>query len=80
MSSRPYMPFYVGDHVAATSHLSAEEHGALCSLLFAMWRTEDGTLPNDLKALARGHMFTRRDGSASLQQSATLSSSLMAGG
>jgi hypothetical protein len=53
MSSRPYMPFYVGDHVAATSHLSAEEHGALCSLLFAMWRTQDGTLPNDSKALAR---------------------------
>jgi len=48
----PYMRFWVGDYLGATSHLSAEEHGAYLLLLMAAWRS-DGGLPSDEQRLAR---------------------------
>ncbi len=52
MSSIPYMKIHVGDYLADTRHLTAEENGAYLLLLFAMWR-HGGSLPNDHKKLAR---------------------------
>jgi uncharacterized protein YdaU (DUF1376 family) len=50
MAKLQFMPFYIGDHQADTSHLTAEQQGAYINILFAMWRSEDGWLP--LKRLA----------------------------
>jgi uncharacterized protein YdaU (DUF1376 family) len=47
-----YIPFYVGDYLRATQHLSTEEHGAYLLLLFSMW-ANDGVLPFDDRKLAR---------------------------
>ena len=52
MADLPYMRFWVGDYLGATSHLSAEEHGAYLLLLMAAWRS-DGGLPSDEQRLAR---------------------------
>lgn len=47
---RPWMPFYVGDYLRDTGHLTAAEHGAYCLLLFHYWAA--GSLPNDDRRLA----------------------------
>lgn len=51
MSKRPWMPFYVGDYLKATQHLSGPEHAAYLLLMFHYW--EEGVLPAEDKRLAR---------------------------
>src|SRR5262245_50568059 len=55
MTSR-YMYFFPSDHEATTAHLTPSEYTAYCRIMFRMWDTDDGTLPNDeglLKRIAR---------------------------
>jgi uncharacterized protein YdaU (DUF1376 family) len=47
------MPLYVEKFLADTAHLSAEQCGAYINLLCTMWRSNDGTLPNDAEMLTR---------------------------
>lgn len=47
---RPWMPFYVGDYLANTGHLSTEEHGVYLLLILHYWVTE--SLPVDACDLA----------------------------
>jgi uncharacterized protein YdaU (DUF1376 family) len=49
---KTYMPLFIGDYLADTSDLSAEEHGAYLLLLMTMWR-RGGSLPSAGDRLAR---------------------------
>jgi len=49
----PYMPFYVSDHEAKTSHLTLIEDGVYSRLLRLCWLTPGCKLPNDEKWIAR---------------------------
>jgi uncharacterized protein YdaU (DUF1376 family) len=51
MTRLPWFPFYVGDFLSATSHLSAAQRGALVSIMGAMWISADCTVPRDSEAL-----------------------------
>lgn len=48
----PYMPFFVGDYLADTAHLSAIEHGGYLMLIMNYWQ-RGGPLPADDRKLAR---------------------------
>jgi uncharacterized protein YdaU (DUF1376 family) len=53
MSEHPYIPLYVDDYEAATTHLSLEEDGAYNRLLRLCWRTPGCSLPDDAGWIAR---------------------------
>ncbi|WP_425665713.1 DUF1376 domain-containing protein [Sinorhizobium fredii] len=51
MTHLPWMPVYIGDELAETSHLTAEEYGAYASLKMHLW--QHGRLPCEDERLAR---------------------------
>ncbi|SFJ28179.1 YdaU family protein [Aerobium aerolatum] len=51
MSSMAWMPLYVGDYRADTTHLSAAQHGAYLLLIMHYW--QQGAVPDDDEQLAR---------------------------
>jgi uncharacterized protein YdaU (DUF1376 family) len=53
VSTHPYIPLYVDDFEAATTHLTAEEDGVYNRLLRLCWRTPGCSLPDDPAWLAR---------------------------
>ena len=53
MADFPALPFWTDAYLADTTHLTTEQHGAYCLLLFKMWRMPDCNLPDDPKLLAR---------------------------
>ncbi len=61
MSTHPYIPLFVDDYDAATSHLSVEEDGAYSRLLRLCWRTPGCSLPNDPAWIARKIRMTTEE-------------------
>jgi Protein of unknown function (DUF1376) len=50
MTARPWMPFYVGDYLRDTMHLTQAQHGAYVLLILHYWA--HGGLPADDLRLA----------------------------
>src|SRR5262245_15374983 len=48
-----WLPLYVEKFLADTTGLTLAQKGAYVMLLCAMWRSDDGSLPNDDKGLSR---------------------------
>jgi uncharacterized protein YdaU (DUF1376 family) len=58
MTSKPWMPLYVGDFIATTMHLGATETGIYIRLLMHCWH--HGSIPRDDRSLALiAHCDTR---------------------
>lgn len=53
MSQAPAMPVFTDAIIGDTTHLTTEEFGAYCLLLFATWRNNGVPLVDDAKRLAR---------------------------
>jgi uncharacterized protein YdaU (DUF1376 family) len=48
----PYLPFFIGDYLKETRHLTTEQHGAYLLLILEYW-VKQGALPDDDAQLAR---------------------------
>jgi uncharacterized protein YdaU (DUF1376 family) len=57
--SRPWMPLYVADYLADTTHLRALESGAYLHLIMSYWQR--GSLPTDDRSLASIAKMTDRE-------------------
>jgi uncharacterized protein YdaU (DUF1376 family) len=53
MSQAPAMPVFTDALIGDTTHLSTEEFGAYCLILFATWRNSGMAFPDDDRRMAR---------------------------
>ena len=51
MPARPWFPFYGGDYLADTAHLTNELHGCYLKLMIHAWN-HDGVIPSDIREIA----------------------------
>jgi uncharacterized protein YdaU (DUF1376 family) len=56
-----WMPLYIEKFLADTTGLTLAQKGAYVMLLCAMWRSDDGVLPNDDRGLSRSAGTDRRN-------------------